>query len=333
MHFSIGYQLPDEDDSIPEIVADYPGAVSEVYFALPSEASGRSPLINSTENTLAYDLGELNKMNVGAVLLFNAACYGGNAMSYELERRISHGIKFVENIIPLAAVTTTSLFIARYIKKYFPHIAIRASVNMRISSIAAMKQLVDCFDGYYMQRELNRNHQAIAPLKTWCDANNKSLHLLANSGCLYDCAFQSFHDNMVAHESEAALNPGRWVKYPAPCWEFLDNPDKWHHLLQNTWIRPEDLHHYEKYFDTVKLATRMHSKPRIVLGAYIREKYRGNILDLLEPGHASLPGVPILDNSMFPADWYQKTSSCGHNCHECSYCESVFLKISKNSNQ
>lgn len=338
MRYAIGYKLPGESESVSELVEAYPGAVSEVYFALPSEPSGRAPLGQAegwsneeAAEVLSDELGFLAKKDVGAVLLFNAACYGPEAMSYALEDRVRRGLAFVEKSAPVKAVTTTSLFIARLLKRERPEIPVRASVNMRIGSIPAMEQLADCFDGFYMKRELNRSPDAIEALKRWCDDNGKTLHLLANSGCLYDCAYQTFHDNLVAHEGELLDVAGRGVKYPAPCWEFLEHPDQWHRLLQNTWIRPEDIHHYEKWFDTAKLATRIHSRPRVVLAAYIRGRYPGNLLDLLEPGHAALPGMPILDNSRFPSDWYERTSTCGHRCNTCSYCATVFKMLSGQS--
>ena len=334
MKFAIGYQLPNEVDSTPEIVADYIENISEVYFALPNESSGRAPLGDgdgwSPEEAweeMSQDLADLNKMQKGLILLFNSACYGSHAMSMDLEKRVIEGIEKVEAIAPLSGVTTTSLFVARVIKRERPALPVRASVNMRIGSIPAMDQLADCFDGYYMQREFNRSPEKIQAFRDWCDKNNKSLHLLANSGCLHDCAFQSFHDNLVAHESETKDIPARGVKYPAPCWEFLDNPERWVSLLQNTWIRPEDIHHYEKWFDSVKLATRIHPRPRQIIGAYTQEQYPGNILDLLEPGHSLLLQGGFLDNSKFPEDWFEKTSSCNKDCENCSYCAAVLKMI------
>ena len=65
----------------------------------------------------------------------------------------------------------------------------------------------------------------------------------------------------------------------------------------------------------------------MVLGAYARGTHGGSILDLLEPGHAGLPGMPMLDNSRFPEDWYERTSACEHRCRECGYCKAVFEKV------
>jgi len=338
MRFAIGYQLPGDYGSIVDVVAAYPGAVAEVYFALPAEASGRAPLglddawsVDDAWKAMGSDLSELAEKGVQAVLLLNSSCYGAEAMSFALEERVRRGVALVEQFIPLSAVTTTSLAIARQFKREFPRIEVRASVNMRVGSVAAMAHLADSFDGYYLKRELNRSPSQITALKAWCDAHGKSLHLLANSGCLYDCAYQTFHDNLVAHEGEARQQPGRPLAYPAPCWEFLEKPERWPWLLRNCWIRPEDIHHYEAWFSTVKLATRVHPRPQKVLGAYVRGRYHGNVLDLLEPGHSALPGMPYLDNSRFPADWYERTADCGHDCELCSTCAEVFRLISSES--
>ncbi|HOG51513.1 MAG TPA: hypothetical protein PKY10_13065 [Lentisphaeria bacterium] len=334
MKLSIGYQLPNESVTFPDLVMDYRESISEVYYALPAAASGRAPLgfadgwtVEDARDTLAADLEDIAGIGVGLVLLLNASCYGGQAMSFALQDEVRKSMELAGKIGGLIAVTTTSLYIARCIKRAFPEVPVRASVNMRIGSIAAMEQLSDCFDGYYMKRELNRSPQAIAKLKAWCDEHGKTLHLLANSGCLHDCAFQTFHDNLVAHEVEAASTPGPGVRYGAPCWEYLERPEQHWRVLTNCWIRPEDLHHYEAWFDTAKLATRLHGHPRMVIAAYAQGRFHGNILDLLEPGHGGLPKMPILVNDRIPDDWHSQVTACGHQCETCGYCAEVFSKI------
>lgn len=145
MKFSIGYKLPDEFDSTPAIVKDYPGAISEVYFALPGEPSGRAPLgrndgweRDEAWEAMRGDLAKLATMDVKLVLLFNSACYGVDAMSTALEQRIISSVANVEQVAPLAAVTTTSLFVARVLKRHRPDMPVRASVNMRIGSTLAL---------------------------------------------------------------------------------------------------------------------------------------------------------------------------------------------------
>ena len=330
MRFSIGYQLPGPDDAFPDIVSDYREHISEVYFAVPGDPSGRAPLSESSWDSMISDLSSISDMGVSLVLLFNSACYGPKAISAELESHVHAVLKRLQKRIPIDTVTTTSVFIARTVKDSYPDIKVRASVNMRIGSIRGMEQTEDYFDGYYMKRDWNRDPDTIKEFSAWRREQGKSLHMLANSGCLYDCAFQSFHDNLVAHEGEMKPEDSMHHRYPAPCWEYLDSEDAWVNLLQNTWVRPEEIFRYEEWFDTVKLATRMHSHPRMVIGAYAQGKFRGNILDLLEPNHSPLIRPRIIDNERFPEDWFEKSSSCSRNCRTCGYCREVLEQVMVN---
>ena len=94
-------------------------------------------------------------------------------------------------------------------------------------------------------------------------------------------------------------------------------------LLENTWVRPEDIHKYEELFDTVKLATRMHSLPGMVIDAYARGRFIGNLLDLFEPGFGVALRPFIINNSAFPDDWFKRTTECDKECHKCGYCKGV----------
>ena len=331
MKYSIGYKLPDARDCLPQIVSDYRKAVAEVYFALPGESSGRLPLgleegwnLSDAENVLRGELAEISQMKVACVILFNSSCYGAQAQSSGLEDNICRKIEnLLQDKIYLVAVTTTSPFIAGAIRTRFPELEIRGSVNMRVGSIEAMEYLSDCFDAFYMQREYNRDIEYIRKLKNWCNANSRKLLLLANSGCLRFCSFQNFHDNLVAHEIDQRQDGGTG-RVPAPCWRYLEEERNRWQILRNTWIRPEDIHHYDDFFPIVKLATRMHDNPRKVIASYASRNYNGNLLELMEPSYIPLFGDSIVDNKLFPSGWFETTSQCSSSCSSCKYCESVF---------
>ena len=112
------------------------------------------------------------------------------------------------------------------------------------------------------------------------------------------------------------------------CRDYLKSKEE-HRLaiLRATWIRPEDLHYYDVYFDTVKLATRMHPAPYMVLDAYAHRHYEGNLPDLMEPGLGSILSPHILDNTRFSSDWFEKVLYCNKNCEKCSICQDEWHKI------
>ncbi|MBQ7293257.1 MAG: hypothetical protein IJW79_05905, partial [Clostridia bacterium] len=224
-------------------------------------------------------------------------------------------------------ITTASPAIAHTVKTHFPNIEVRASVNMRIGTIKGMEYLSDLFDSFHVQRDYNRDIEHLKMLKKWADGAGKKLVMLANSGCFAFCSGQTFHDNTVAHEAEICEVDNIKNFNPYVCWRKLKDRQNWHMVLENTWVRPEDIHNYEGLFDTVKLATRMHSHPAMVIGAYARGYHYGNTLDLFEPGFGRAFAPYIIDNKAFPDDWFERTASCKKECHECGYCKKVLEKV------
>ena len=332
MKYSIGYQLPDEYDSTFELCQSYREHISSVYFSFAGEPSGRMPLCSSDEENVKRtganqieELKAIKDMGISLTLLLNANCYGEKAVSSELLNKTTALVGMLKKETDISSVTTTSPFIAKIIKREFGNsVKTTASVNMRIGTIAAMEQLSAYFDGFYIKKELNRDLESVKELKKWCDAGGKELKILANSGCITDCAFQTFHDNLVAHHKY--MQETKEERFPSFCWEYLNSQSKnaaLSKILASNWVRPEDVANYEPYFSEMKLATRMHSSPRRVISAYIRQKFSGNIMDLTEPSYSSLLRGVVLDNTRFPEDWFEKTNGCKKRCNECSYCASV----------
>jgi hypothetical protein len=335
MDFMIGYQQPDNGEYFAEIVEDYKDRVAEVYFPWPGAASGRASLGRkrgavdwNAQARLEDELVAIRKMGVALDLIFNANCYGAYAVSEHLENEVCSVVEHVGEVCGgLEVVTTTSLAIARTIKRNFPSVEIRASVNMRIGTVQAMEHLAGLFDSFYLQRDLQRNLDYAKKMKNWCGQNGKGLYILANSGCLRFCPGQVFHDNLVAHDAEIdeVKNIPDWT--PHVCWNRYRKEENRHYILSSTWIRPEDLKNYDGIFDKVKLATRQHSHPRMVIDAYVNGSFGGNLLNLFEPSFAPAFAPAEVSNDKFPADWFDKTSTCNGECHECGYCEKVFGQV------
>ena len=81
----------------------------------------------------------------------------------------------------------------------------------------------------------------------------------------------------------------------------------------------------------MKLATRMHTLPGMVIDAYVRRTFFGNTLDLCEPGFGRAISPYVVNNAAFPEDWFQRTSQCDKQCHKCGYCEHVLEKVLMNT--
>jgi hypothetical protein len=327
VRFSIGYQPLPDGRAFAALVQSFRESVAEVYLAWPDEASGRSALTTAAQEQLAADLKALRGLGLKLNLLFNAACYGDQAMSPVLEQRVSAVLRAMDQVAGLPeSVTTTSPAVAFVVKRAFPAVAVRASVNLRWSSIAAFRQMAQLFDSYCVCRDCNRDLNQIRKLKVWADANGKRLALLANSGCLRACAGQAFHDGLVAHEAGLAGTPVIAGFQPFTCLRHLADPANQQAILQATWIRPEDLHHYEGLVDQVKLATRLHPRPGQVLRAYAQGRFDGNLLDLFEPGLGPVLGGRILDNRRFPEDWFAHAVACAAD-GACDRCRHILAQV------
>ena len=343
MQFAVGYQLHEDEAEEPfaDLVSDYQSHIAEVYFPWGDMPSGRSPLTTRRGYTdwgaqarLEADLRAFKAMGIRLDILFNASCYGSRAISRQLESQVTSVLDHLGELVGgVDTVTTTSLAIARTVKCHYPQVEVRASVNMRIGTILAMEDVSELFDGYDIQRELNRNIEAITQIKAWADANGKKLYLLANSGCLNYCPGQTFHDNLVAHEQEISemQNIEGWV--PHVCWNYLRDRAHWVAVMRNSWIRPEDMHHYDQLFPVVKLATRMHAQPRLVLQAYTTRHHYGNLLDLLEPSFSPAFAPYYVDNARFAADWFTRTSTCDQRCDSCTYCADMLDQVLRDAHE
>ena len=339
MKYIVGYPIK-ENKSFLNTVIQNKSNISEVYFSWGDMPNGRSALsIDDALTTFeiqqrqASDLKLLSSEDIRLNMLFNANCYGKNAQSRDFFNKIGNLIDYISREFGLSSVTTSSILIAKFIKANFEGIDVRASVNMEIGSVEGMSYVSEYFDSFYVRRELNRNLPALLKLRKWCDDNGKEMYLLANSGCLNNCSAHIFHDNLVAHESEICEVRNLNDFTPYVCWRALESKDNWHMLLENTWVRPEDIHHYEGIFDTVKLATRMHSLPGMVIDAYARGRYIGNTLDLFEPGFGRAIAPYIISNLNFPETWFTKTSSCDKICHKCGYCKAVLEQVLINTEE
>ena len=296
MKYMVG--LNNQNTTFLENIIDNKEHIYEVYFSWGNIPNGRN-LQTQSEQYTEWEMQKwqddaLKKLSINNILLnllLNANCYGKDSQSRSFFNKIGNTIDYIKTTYGLNSITTTSPLIAKFVKNNFKDITLRASVNMEIGTVSAMEYVADLFDGYYMKREYNRDFQKIKELKNWCDVNGKKLFMLANSGCLNFCPAHNFHDNLVSHESEIAKMDNAY-NFVGICRDFLKDEKNYPKLLECTnFVRPENIYKYEGLFESVKLATRVHSNPKVILESYINQKYIGDILRLLEPTFSIYPYI------------------------------------------
>ncbi len=330
MKFSVGYKILPDNEFINYIIKNK-DKVYEVYFSWGDFPNGRNnQLVHENFypwQALQKQIDDLHALSDGGVslnLLLNGNCYGKYSLSRALFLKIGDTVDYINSSFGLASVTTTSPVIAKFIKSNFPHIKTRASINMEIGTVCGMDYISEYFDGYYLRREYNRNITAVKRAKKWCDENGKELFMLANSGCLNFCSAHTFHDNIVAHESEISEMDNAY-EFKGQCWDYLSKKEKQISVLRDmSYIRPEDVELFDGYFTSAKLATRVSQNPVRTLRAYFDKSYTGAITDILEPSHTSVLYPEIVENKNIPEDFTKTVMSCDKNCGKCGYCAEVF---------
>lgn len=327
MKYTVGVQFI--NDGFTDCILENADKINEVYFSWGDFPNARNNQIVS-EGYLQcemYDkqrevLKKLSDNNIALNLLLNGNCYGKYSLERAFFEKIGNTVDYIRGNYGLNSVTTTSPVIAKFLKSNFSNIYVRASVNMEIGTIEGMDYISEYFDGFYMKREYNRDFDKIKELRDWCDKKGKTLHILANSGCLNNCSIHTFHDNIVSHENEI-MKMDNCYEFQCICDEYLKNHEKRVVLVKNTnFIRPEDVHYYEEYFDSMKLATRVSDKAILILKSYIKGKYIGNILELLEPNHAGRIYPYLIENSKLNNSYL----FCNKKCLTCDKCAENYKK-------
>lgn len=306
--------------------------IREVFFAWPGVLSCRpAPEFNDALRERLYsDLRWARANGILLDTLFNCNCYGDDAISPALESFVMRVLEdMAAHDLAPDIVTTTSPFIATVLRRHAPHIKIRLSVNMRIHGTTGLEPILELFDSFYVSREHHRDIEFLRRTAEWARANGKVVGLQANSGCLRQCPFQTFHDNLHGHNRIAQSARGAQMDFSVFRCRTNYERGHWEDFIRATWIRPEDLPAVEPFVDIVKLATRRIAQPSRIVAAYANYSYDGNLLDLMDPVHSSIPGAPFINNKSFPPDFFNTVSACpnANNCLHCGKCEQLLARV------
>lgn len=332
LKLSVGYPCR-TSLSFFDSVAPYLNQIGEVYFGWPGFASGRSAAAMSGDQShLQEDLPRFAQAGVRLNLLINGNCYGADGVSAALAQQVKQTVSDLLQRHPLHTVTTASPFIAATIKEGFPEMDVRASVNMWVDGISGMEQCADLFDSFYVKRDYNYCLEQLRSQRQWCDKHGKRLYLLANSGCIPNCAYHTFHDNLVSHSAQLPSQDVQDASKFYACRRTLEKKENRYLLLSGNLVRPEDIDRYGNWVDGIKLATRIHPFPAIVIGAYARRRFFGDLSVLTEPGFGDILRPYILDSAAIPNNYWEQKTHCqraAHNgstafCKDCGYCVKLY---------
>ncbi len=260
--------------------------------------------------------------------LFNCNCYGDAAISTELADFVRKTLREMdaEGLLP-DTVTTTSPFVASILRKDFPQVKIRWSVNLRVHGSVGFESVLELFDSFYASREHHRDLLWLQDLHRWAKLHGKTMGIQANSGCLRQCPFQTFHDNLHGHGRIRQSEVGEQFGFSVFRCQTNYARGNYEDFLRATWLRPEDMVRYEPHVDVVKIATRRHPEPVKVLEAYATQSYHGNLADLMDPAH-HFP--KSFDNDRFGrSQLWQDVLNCrmANDCRRCGKCRALMDEV------
>ncbi|MBR1608180.1 MAG: hypothetical protein IJ678_01020 [Kiritimatiellae bacterium] len=321
-----------------ETCARFLPRIAEVFFAWPGVLSCR-PAPEFTPEVRERLFGDLRWARARGIrldTLFNANCYGDAAISTELADFVEKTLREMdsEGLFP-DVVTTTSPFVARVLRVRFPSVRIRASVNMRIHGTVGFDYASDLFDEFYLSRERQRDLSYARRAAEWARERGKTVGMQVNSGCLRECPFQTFHDNLHGHGDGRRPSDAAAAKK----FDFSFFRCKTHYaagggalvdFLRSTWVRPEDVPLWEDAgISLFKVAIRRHPRPVETLRAYAEYSFDGNLVSLMDPDHSAAFAPLVLDNKRFPADWAVSGvgAACAGDCRGCGRCEEIFRRV------
>ena len=306
--------------------------IREVFFAWPGVLSCR-PAPDFTDEMRARMRDDLLWGRANGILLdtlFNCNCYGDDAVSPKLADFVEATLRDMNGYgLSPDIVTTTSPFVATILRQRFPQVKIRWSVNLRVHGTTGFECVDELFDSFYASREHHRDLAWLKEQSAWAKARGKTIGIQANSGCLRQCPFQTFHDNLHGHDRIRQSGIGAKFDFSVFRCRTAYARREWESFIRATWIRPEDVPLFEPYVDVVKLATRRHRFPRKVLDAYATYSYDGNLLDLMDPVHSDLFAPRIIDNQAFSPDFARTVAACPHanDCRHCGRCADVLSRV------
>ncbi len=318
------------------ICGKYASRIKEVFFAWPGVVASR-PMAEWTparKRLFFEDIAWCRDEGIELDAIFNANCYGDVAISDALAGHVTEVLEDMRSrgLFP-EHLTTTSPFIATVVRRRFPEIKIRLSVNMYIESTQSLSYMEELFDSFYASIDNHRNLDYVRKMAEWSASHGKTLCIYANSGCLRDCPFRQFHNNLHGHNRIGQSAVGeRWSFSTFRCRTNYER-GRYADFLRANWLRPEELPEYERYAGAVKLATRRHPDPESIIRAYATYSYDGDMAAITDP-FFKFP-FPIDNATLGRSPLWPGIRDCpdAHNCRRCGKCDALMDELARRTGE
>ena len=304
--------------------------ISEIYLSCPQQFSGSGRVTPRTSMERFKKTIELiHSQGIRVNLILNSTCQGADWYTSQAAETMLGFLESMHKNHGAEAVTIANPIYIRKVRQRLPDVEICASVLSDIDNVKkAMIVREYGADTITPDANINRDPEMLKAIK---EATGVKLKLMVNEGCLYKCPFRKFHFNFVSHWSKELEHSSMEGK------DFFDHcltstlEDR-SQILKSGWIRPEDLEKYSDITTSFKVVGRargMHLVLRAA-GAYMRQQYEGNLIDILcsSLNAFGLAYGAYLDNDgLGKCGFFEKISSCDKRCLDCDYCDKLAEKM------
>jgi len=174
-----------------------------------------------------------------------------------------------------------------------------------------------------LDEALNRH---FGELKRITRSFDGEVEVIANVVCYKNCIYRPFHYNQMSGDSIRLSSRASFQYYSHRC--LLQRFQRLANLLRLSWIRPEDIHHYEalgiRYFKLQGRQAVVHGDPVRAVECYFKESFDGDLMELLDMFEPTSNFRVAMDNRSldgFIAPFVRRENFCKNDCAVCGYCE------------
>lgn len=308
---------------------DYNGYLKETYGQMTTgeiTTSGRPiQLLPAVSNRVLEEyVGYSKEKGIDFNYTFNSACMGNE--EYLMEGKIKI-VRFIKSLIEIGINTFTvaSPAVIDIIREIDSEAKIVVSTISEVNNISKLK--------FYKKLMVNRIvvdadiNRKMHLLREMSSEFGEGIEVIVNNVCFHDCPLKKFHYNHDAHTLFDSIEDNYFTK---KCFEQkYEEPEN---LLKTNFVRPEDIKLYNNlgihYFKIQGRTNILRGNPVKTLEAYMRNYYKGNLLDLLMLFMPRFNDI-VVNNELLEGfiDFFGKNKvACEGNCSRCGHCKAFANK-------
>lgn len=307
------------DQNIFDLYKQYKDDISEIYFPLhpdifPSARQNDYPNQKDYIKLINTLCNEMNANNIKPMAVLNGAKIDYSNYNLTL---LYHELKKIETF-GLYGVIIADPILSYWIHTNFPNLKIRLSILSGIKDLCKIKEIEKL--GYIQEiclpQDLNRNEDM---LKILTAETSIKYSTIVNSICRINCPLFYWHQNLYCSNSSSWKDNDTFEIRET----FNLLTDKFtKNWLKASFILPNELDYYDKYFNAFKLEDRTLPTNRIstILKYYATRTNPTYLLDCISGSCIYLNPEEQID---YPQEWLLYRRNCKGECWKCSYCDKI----------